>query len=168
MTNIHNIGISVGRLVRDPQFFDNKDGSKKVLMTVAVQRNFRNAEGKKDTDFIPLEGFIPAANVKAGNSVYNLIHKGDKITVEYTVRSSVYTDKNGNPKYGTALSIQNVTLEESKMTTDKRMADRAATDAAKTSAYVAENGVGVNTAPDGATVVTNTGAPAAPDGSDPF
>ena len=152
MTNAHNFGFTTGRLVRDPQFFNNSDGSQKVLMTVAAQRNFRNSEGKRDTDFIPLEGFIPAATVKANNSVYGLIHKGDKITVEYTIRSSVYTDKSGKTQFGTALSIQNVTLEEGKKVTDERQAARNATEAAKAGAYVADNGAGVNAPADGATV----------------
>lgn len=170
MTNAHNFGFATGRAVRDPQFFTNSDGSQKVLMTIAAQRNFRNNEGKRDTDFIPLEAFIPAATVKANNSVYNLIHKGDKITVEYTIRSSVYTDKSGRTQFGTALSVQNVTLEESKKDTDKRMADRAAAEAAKNNAYVANDGAPVGAPADGGTVepsgvVESDGVNT---GSDPF
>lgn len=151
MTNTHNFGICTGRLVRDPQVFNNSDGSQKVLMSIATQRNFRNAQGARDTDFIPVEGFIPADVVKSGKSVYNLVHKGDKVTVEYTIRSSVYTDKAGKTQFSTALSIQNVTLEESKAVTDKRMADRAAAEAAKADAYVADNGEPVSAPVDGAT-----------------
>jgi single-stranded DNA-binding protein len=117
--NMRNFAIAEGRLTRDPAIFANSDGSKKVMFTIAARRNFKNADGKNDSDFIQLEAFVSAD--KQTNGVYDLMHKGDLVGVHYTVRSSTYTDKDsGETKYAQTLLVQEVDLKESKATTDAR------------------------------------------------
>lgn len=111
--NIRNFGMASGRLTRDPYIAKNSDGSSKVLLTIAAQNDFKNKDGKRDSQFINLEGFVPAGRELG---VYNLMHKGDMIGVEYTVRTNNYTDKDGKPVYGQVLFIQSVDLKETKQT----------------------------------------------------
>ncbi len=42
----------IGRLVRNPELRETKSGKKVTNITLAVPRNFKNAEGVYDTDFI--------------------------------------------------------------------------------------------------------------------
>lgn len=73
--NIRNQFIAIGRLVSDPTVFDNADGSKKVRFTVAAKDNFAGKDGKKDSQFLPLEVFRSAKAVTAsGLGIYANMH----------------------------------------------------------------------------------------------
>lgn len=109
MANIKNMGIAIGRLTKDPVVFPNKDGSKKVMITLAVQDNYKAADGTRGTQFIALEAFV--SNKNTGKSVYDYMHKGDKVGVEYTVRTNNYKDsKTGEDVYSQVLFIQSADL----------------------------------------------------------
>ena len=125
--NIRNFGVAEGRLTRDPYIVENRDGSKKVMLTVAAQNDFKNKDGKRDSQFISLEGFIPAGK-DAG--VYTLLHKGDMVGLGYTVRTNNYTDKNGETVYSQVLFIQTVDLRETKAAAAAHAAGSAAAPAA--------------------------------------
>lgn len=116
--NQRNFGIMEGRLVKNPVIFTNSDGSKKVSLVIAVRRNFKNKDGKVDSDFIATEGFIPAQT--KNNGVYDYIHKGDLVGIEYTLRTSRYTDKNSEEVYAQTVFIQNIDFKESKSVTQQR------------------------------------------------
>lgn len=122
--NIRNYGVVEGRLVKDPVIFTNNDGSRKVMLTVAVMDNFKSKDGKKGSQFVQLEAFVSAK--QTGNGVYGYMHKGDLVGLEFTIRTNNYTDKAGNPVYSQVLLVQGVDLKESKTTTDARQAKAAA------------------------------------------
>lgn len=106
-TNPRNFGIAIGRLGRDPKVFTNKDGSRKVLMSLAVRQNYKGADGTRGVDWVDLEAFIPA---NSANGVYDLLHTGTKIQAMYTVATSTYVDKNGDSKRKQSLRVQSVEL----------------------------------------------------------
>ena len=126
--NIRNFGVAEGRLTRDPYIVENKDGSKKVMLTVAAQNDFKNKDGKRDSQFISLEGFIPAGK---DTGVYTLLHKGDMVGLGYTVRTNNYTDKKGGTVYSQVLFIQTVDLRETKAAAAAHAAGSAAAPAAE-------------------------------------
>ena len=121
--NMRNFGLVEGRVTKNPVIFTNADGSRKIMLTVAAQDNFTDKEGKRNTQFVNLEGFVPAS--KNTNGVFDYIHKGDLIGVEYTVRTNNYTAKSGEEVYSQVLFIQLIDLKESKATTDARAAKNA-------------------------------------------
>lgn len=116
MANPNNNGTTIGRLARDPQIFMNVDGSRTVYITVAAQNNFLSRDGSRHAEFIPLEVFIPADR---GNGVYDLIHQGDLVAINYSVRVTEY-----NGDYKTRLTIDNVQMLEGKGTTSARLLQR--------------------------------------------
>lgn len=118
MTNLRNFGTVIGRLTRDVAVFPNKDGSRKVMVNVAVQDNYTGKDGKKGSQFIALEGFIRSD--KKDNGVYDHMHKGDLVGIGFSVRNNNYTDKNNQNVYSQILFIENVDLMESKNVTDAR------------------------------------------------
>ena len=125
MFNIENHGIISGRLTAEPFVFDNSDGSRKIRINLASRNNYRNKDGSRGAQFIPLESFLPARRARKGNGVFDLMHIGDKITVSYTVKNNNYTDSaTGQPVYGLVLQIETVKLDESKATTAARQAAR--------------------------------------------
>lgn len=47
-----NQTVLVGRLVSDPQINETENGAKITVITLAVSRSFKNANGEYETDFI--------------------------------------------------------------------------------------------------------------------
>lgn len=128
--NINNFGIAKGRLGKDPVVFDNADGSKKVMISLAVKNNFKSKSGERESQFINLEGFISKEKAAGANPLgaYAFMHKGDLVSFGYEVRQNNYTAKDGTPVYDQVLFIQETVLEESKKTTEDRAAARTAVD----------------------------------------
>ena len=123
MLNLNNYVIVTGRLTTDPFIYQNNDGSRKIRITLAVSNNYKNPDGKRSTQFLPLEAFIPVDR-KLG--VFDMVHAGDKISAAYTVKNNNYTDKNTNKMiYGLVLQIERISFEESKTTTTARQAAKA-------------------------------------------
>lgn len=50
--NVLNQTVIVGRLVREPELRKTESGKKVTNITVAVPRNYKNADGEYDADFI--------------------------------------------------------------------------------------------------------------------
>ena len=126
--NQRNFGVVEGRLVRNPVFKDNKDGSRKALLTVAARQNFAK-ENIVGSDFIQLQAYIAAGKT---DTVYDIMKQGDLVGFEYTVRSNAYTDDNGTEHYTQALNVQSVDLKETKSQAAarrERAAEAAATEA---------------------------------------
>lgn len=122
--NINNFGIIGGRLLKDPVFFANANGSNKVYVNIASPNNFKSADNQRGSQYVPLEGYIPESVVGNGNGVYGMMHQGDKVTIQYSVRTNNYI-RDGERIYGIVLHIEDISLEESKATTDARLAARA-------------------------------------------
>ena len=127
--NQRNFGVVEGRLVRNPVFKDNKDGSRKALLTVAARQNFAK-ENIVGSDFIQLQAYIAAGKT---DTVYDIMKQGDLVGFEYTVRSNAYTDDNGTEHYTQALNVQSVDLKETKSQAAARR-ERAAEAATATEA----------------------------------
>ena len=109
--NQRNFGVVEGRLVRNPVFKDNKDGSRKALLTVAARQNFTGKSQTVGSDFIQLQAYIAAGKT---DTVYDIMQQGDLCGFEYTVRSNAYTDDNGVEHYTQSLAVQSVDLKETK------------------------------------------------------
>ena len=121
MFNLDNHGILTGRLV-NMKSFTCRDSSKRMLLTIAVQDNFRNRQGTKAAQFIPVSAFVPSSQKR---SIYDYIYKGDKISVAYSLRNNNYRDKNGNMHYEIEIFAEDVKIQEPKSVTDARHANLA-------------------------------------------
>ena len=87
-----NSVVLVGRLTRDPELKYTAGANKPVCnFSIAVDREFSNANGERDVDFI---------NIVAWNGTAEFIpkyfEKGDLIGVKGSLTSRKYTDKDGN------------------------------------------------------------------------
>lgn len=114
----NNMFIVTGRTVNDIRAYQNRDGSHKVMFTVAVPNSYKNQDGTRGSQFINVEAFISAR--QTGLGVYNFIRKGDLITVGGSIRSSRYVNKEGKTIYTQALVVDNVVLQESKQVSENR------------------------------------------------
>ena len=124
MRNIRNFGMLTGRLTKNPDFHENKDGSKKVRFTIAVPNQFTDKDGNRNSQFVPLEAFI--SNKQDGNGVYDCLEQGDLITCSYTIQNNNYKNKSGSMVYGLTLLVDSVSLLETKASKEARQAAKAA------------------------------------------
>lgn len=116
MMNLSNFGVVTGRLVKDPVTYTNSDGSRKTKITIATQNNYRNREtGEKEAQFLPLEYFTPSDHEDL--SVFGYMYKGDKVTIQYTLKNVQYTDSDNRKVYSLVLQIENIRLDETKSST---------------------------------------------------
>ena len=69
--------ILIGRLTRDPELRYTQSGTAVARMSVAVDRDFRNAAGEKETDFIDIVAWRKLAELCA-----NHLGKGRLVAVE--------------------------------------------------------------------------------------
>lgn len=115
--NLRNFGQVEGRLVRDPKVFENKDGSKKIIVTLAVNNNFKSRDGEVHTQFPSLEAYLSGG--KEGNGPYDYMKKGDLVGFGYSIRTGSY-EKDGETIYTQTLLIEDVDLKETKKSKAQR------------------------------------------------
>ena len=89
MINLDNFGGCIGTLQNNPVILPNRDGSKKILMTVLCS-DITKSNGHKTYQRIPVQGFIP--KTYKGNGPYGYLHAGDEVHIEYSLKT---TDHNG-------------------------------------------------------------------------
>ncbi|WP_338675951.1 hypothetical protein V1460_25505 [Streptomyces sp. SCSIO 30461] len=121
MANPNSTASVIGRLANDPKVFENRDGSKKVMLTAFVDRDYTDRQGNRISDALPFEAFVRAET--QGTGPFAHVHKGDLVALSYEPRLNCYT-KNGAEVFELKLEIQNISFLESRATTQARLAKR--------------------------------------------
>lgn len=125
MANPLNNGTLTGRVAQDIKEFPNADGSKVLLITLAVDNNFvSGADRKVKTQFVPVRAFLP--KTVNGRGSWDRVGKGDLISVSTRIACEPYT-KNGETVYpDPTIEIDGFPqFLESKQTTEARAAKHA-------------------------------------------
>lgn len=86
-----NKTVLMGRLTADPEFKTLGEDTYVANFRVAVDRDFKNKDGEREADFIPVVAWRGTAEW-----VCKYFTKGDMIVVEGRLQSRNYTDKDGN------------------------------------------------------------------------
>jgi single-strand DNA-binding protein len=92
-----------GRLVRDPEIVENKKG-KTVLFTVAVERNYKDSEGNRPVDFVPVKAFV--REDAKNNGPFDYMVKGQLVAIQAELRATQY-QKDGETVYGLDVVVSN-------------------------------------------------------------
>lgn len=82
--------IVTGNLVRDPESFTTPNGVSYTKFTLAVNRPFTNADGKRDADYFDIIAWR-----QLGDRCAKYLFKGSKCGVVGSIQQQQYTDKNG-------------------------------------------------------------------------
>lgn len=93
----------IGNAVRDVELRETKSGVAVSNFTLAVNRNYLNADGEKETDFFGCIAWRALAE-----SVGKYVHKGDKICVVGQLQNRQYEDKEGNKRTITEILAESV------------------------------------------------------------
>lgn len=95
-----NKTILEGRLTRDIELRQTGSGIAVASGSIAVQRDFKNAQGERDTDF-----FNFTAWRKAGETLAKYTSKGSRVLLEGSLQNRKYENKNGQEVTVTELIV---------------------------------------------------------------
>ena|SRR5699024_2066966 len=103
-----NRTVLVGRLTKDPELKYTQSGVAVARFTLAVNRNFKNAQGQQEADFIPIQVWR-----KQAENVSNFLNKGSLVGVEGRIQTGSY-EKDGQRVFTTDVVADSVQFLESK------------------------------------------------------
>lgn len=95
--------VLIGRLTKDPELRYTQNGVAVASFTLAVDRNYKNAQGDKETDFIPCVVFRQLAELCA-----NYLAKGRLAAVDGRIQVRSYDGQDGQKRYVTEVLGENV------------------------------------------------------------
>lgn len=83
----------IGRLTHDPELRQTQSGTSVCSFGLAVNRNYTNAQGERETDFINITVWRNTAENCA-----QYLSKGRRVAVVGTLQSRSYEDKEGKKR----------------------------------------------------------------------
>jgi len=101
--------VLVGRLTAKPELRYTQQNTAYTRFTVAVNRSFANADGKRDADFINVVAWRKQAEIIA-----KFFDKGNLIALDGRIQTGNYDDKDGNKRYTMDVALENFEFVESK------------------------------------------------------
>ena len=85
--------ILVGNLTRDPELSETGNGVAMCRFSIAVSRDYANADGNRETDFFNITVWRNRAEVCA-----RYLKKGNKVGIVGSIQNRTYDDKDGNKR----------------------------------------------------------------------
>ncbi|MDO5732929.1 MAG: single-stranded DNA-binding protein [Eubacteriales bacterium] len=106
--------VLLGRLTRDPELKKTNSNISVCRFTVAVDRRYRDANGERPTDFIPVVAWRNTAEF-----VSQRYFKGSRIAVWGSIQVRNYTDNDGSRRTYTEVVADDVELVDNRDERDK-------------------------------------------------
>lgn len=105
----------VGRLIKNPELKYTGNGIAVLSFGLAVERNYKNAQGERETDFINCVAWRGTAETLSQFAV-----KGSLIGITGAIQTRNYQNNEGQTIYITEVVAENFQMLEPKEVTDKR------------------------------------------------
>ncbi len=109
--------VLVGRLTRDVELRYTTSGAAVGTFSLAVNRQFTNANGERETDFINAVIWR-----KSAENFANFTSKGSLVAVEGRLQTRNYENQQGQRVYVTEVVVDNFSLLESRAESEQRRA----------------------------------------------
>lgn len=103
--------VLTGRLTKDVDLRYTQSGTAVGSFTIAVDRQFRSANGERETDFINC-----AIWRKSAENLAKFTHKGSLIGVEGHIQTRTYDNAQGQKVFVTEVIVENFALLEPRKT----------------------------------------------------
>lgn len=101
--------VIMGRLTKDPELRYTQSQTPVASFTVAVDRDFKNQDGSRSTDFIDCVAWRAGAEF-----VSKYFRKGSMIVVSGSLQSRRWQDRDGNNRTSWEINAENTYFGESK------------------------------------------------------
>jgi single-strand DNA-binding protein len=95
--------VLIGRLTKDPELRYTPSGVAVASFTLAVDRNFKNANGEREADFIPCVVYRQLAELCS-----NYLAKGRLAAVDGRIQIRTYEAQDGQRRWVTEVIAENV------------------------------------------------------------
>lgn len=99
----------IGRLTADPELRYNSGNVAYTRFNIAVNRNFLNADGEREADFISCVGWRKTAEI-----ICEHFRKGSQIGVDGRLQTGSYEKDDGTRMYTSDVIIENITFIDKK------------------------------------------------------
>lgn len=86
-----NIVTIIGRTTKDIELAQTTSGKSVASFSIAVNKDFKNADGTRGTDFFDCVAFE-----KRAETISKYVHKGDRIAVNGKLSTRTFTRKDGS------------------------------------------------------------------------
>lgn len=110
----------MGRLTRDPELRRTNSGTAVTSFTLAVDRDFKNADGTKETDFVDCVAWRSTAEFAA-----KYFTKGRMAVVEGKLQIRDWQDKDGNKRRNAEVIADNLYFGDSRSDNSGHQAAKA-------------------------------------------
>lgn len=109
----------IGRLTKDPELRYTSQGTGVATFTLAVQRNYSDSNGERQTDFIQCITWR-----KLAETIANHLVKGSLIACEGRIQTRNYENQQGQRVYVTEVVVNEVQFLETKEQMQSRKATK--------------------------------------------
>ncbi len=109
---INNV-ILLGRLTKDPELITSEKGNKRLVINLAVDRDYKNQDGIYETDFVRCVLWNTIAE-----HTCEYCSKGDTVGIKGRIQTSSYT-KDDTKEYITEVLVEKLSFVMSKKIPDK-------------------------------------------------
>ena len=97
--------VAVGRTTKDCDIRSTSTGKQVASFTLAVDRDFKNAQGEREADFLPCVVWGKLSEV-----CEKYVTKGKQIAVAGRIQTRNYEDKDGQRRYITEVIVSDLQL----------------------------------------------------------
>lgn len=105
--------ILIGRVTKDIELKTTRNGKSVVSFTLAVNKDYKNANGEYDADFINCVAYEQRAE-----TISRYVKKGDKFAVFGSINTRSYEREDGSTAYVTEIKVDGFEFLESKKKND--------------------------------------------------
>ncbi|MDO4912792.1 MAG: single-stranded DNA-binding protein [Lactobacillus sp.] len=135
--------VLIGRLTRDPELRTTGSGISVATFSLAVDRQFTNAQGEREADFINCVIWR-----KSAENFTNFTSKGTLVGIEGRIQTRNYENNDGQRVYVTEVVVDNFSLLESKRSREARLGGATSPAAPTATQAPSNNGTSATNAPD--------------------
>ena len=118
-----NLFVMTGRITADLELKKTASGVSVTTFSIANQRNFKNADNERETDFYNVVAWRGTAE-----HIAKYFKKGSLITIEGHLQTRRYQDKNGNNRTAFELVADNAHFGDSNKGSNNNSEDEGFTD----------------------------------------
>lgn len=101
--------VLIGRLTTKPELRYTGSNLPYTRFSLAVNRNFNNSQGQRETDFINIVVWR-----KQAENVCNYLNKGSLVAIDGRIQTGSFDDRDGNRRYTTDIVADTVQFLETR------------------------------------------------------
>lgn len=105
----------IGRLTKSPELRYTGSGIAVLSFTLAVERNYKNGQGERESDFIMCQAWRGTAEIISQFAV-----KGSLVAITGSIQTRNYQNNEGRTVYVTEVIVDEFQMLEPKSVTDNR------------------------------------------------